>query len=58
MGTIYWHWTAERLRQTARIYRLMGLNKNVDIKFSLYDECLEQPSAGTFNIEILENQIV
>ena len=53
MGTIYWHWTAERLRQTARIYGMMGLSKYVNyVKFSFHDEFLEQPSAGTFNIEI------
>jgi hypothetical protein len=32
---------------------MMGLSKYVNyVKFSFHDEFLEQPSAGTFNIEI------
>jgi len=35
----------------------MQSNKNVDIKFSAHDECLEYSLSGTLRIEILERQI-
>ena len=33
-------------------------NKNVDIKFSAHDACLESHSSGTLKIERLESQII
>jgi len=35
---------------------LRSLNKNVDMKFSAHDECLEKRSTGTLKIERLESQ--
>jgi hypothetical protein len=34
------------------------INKNVNIKFSVHDTFLKQPSSGTLNIKILESQII
>jgi hypothetical protein len=33
-------------------------NKNVDIKLSVHNTILEQPSSGTLKVERLESQII
>jgi len=33
-------------------------NKYVDIKFSVHNEFLEEPSSGTLKIAILESQLI
>ena len=39
------------------IFIKLQTHKNVDIKFSAHDACLEYPISGTLKIKILESQI-